>query len=249
MKPSSPLPPAVIADAFGWDARNWSAALDFWESLDVVRPGCRALELGCARNGGLSLWLAARGALVTAAFYGDVAPAMAESHARHGVTDRVQYVRGIDARTLPYTEEFDVVSFKSVLGMIPEPDRGVVAAERVFAAAHRALKPGGWLLFVENLVGTPVHAWLRNKYGAGRVGWYYYTADELRRALGPGFVLTDRTAGLLGCLGLSEAQRRVLGSLDRAFVERLVPASWHYIFLGAARKLPAPADPGKSGRP
>ncbi|MND09448.1 hypothetical protein D3C83_327780 [compost metagenome] len=45
-----------------------------------------------------------------------------------------------------------------------------------------------------------------------------------------------RAVGLLGALGRTQRQRDFLGAVDRAFLDRLVPASWRYIMIGVARK-------------
>ena len=61
----TPPDDALIRAAIGWDVRNWSRALAFWQRhLDDSHPR-RALALG-ERGGGLSLWLASQGIEVSA---------------------------------------------------------------------------------------------------------------------------------------------------------------------------------------
>lgn len=52
----------IVRDSIYWDTFNWSKSIVFWESyLKSLPIDSKALELGCGKNGGLSLWLASRG--------------------------------------------------------------------------------------------------------------------------------------------------------------------------------------------
>src|SRR5687767_12165592 len=98
-----------------WDVRNWSSALDFWRlhtSKNIAT--CSALELG-SRHGGLSLWLALQGARVIASDIDGPSPAAAQLHKGRKVSHLITY-ESIDATSIPYTEKFDIVLFKSMLG-------------------------------------------------------------------------------------------------------------------------------------
>ena len=67
----------------------------------------------------------------------------------HGVECGINYSRA-DVTDLPFAcEQFDVVSFKSLLGAAGRYG-GVDSQKRVLAEAHRVLKPNGVLLFAEN---------------------------------------------------------------------------------------------------
>ncbi len=223
-----------LRDFVEWDTRNWSVALEYWQA-NRSRPldGCRALELG-SRNGGLSLWLALQGARVVCS---DVKGPTETAVARHragNVADRIEY-RAIDATDIPYTEEFDVVVFKSVLGGI-----GTVGGREAQAKAvremQRALKPGGELLFAENLVASPIHAALRRRYVRWGSRWLYVTVDEMREYLSDFADVRLRTIGSAGVFGQTETQREWLGLGDRVLFERLTPSKWRYIVAGVATK-------------
>jgi SAM-dependent methyltransferase len=222
-------------DIVGWDVVNWGRALDFWEArLGLNLAECRALELGCGGNGGLSLWLAKRGCKVLCSGYGGVEDAAKAAHRAHGV-DRLIGYESIDARAIPFRETFDLVCYKSVLGRI-EQDASLKTARDVAGQILQALKPGGRLLFAENLVSTSLHHFLRQTWGTGKNRWRYYTIDELIAAHA-GFTSFEYvTFGFAGCLGRTERQRRLLGHLDRRLLDRVVPAGWHYIMAGIATK-------------
>jgi SAM-dependent methyltransferase len=219
----------------GWDVVNWSRALDFWDSrLDLQPADGRALELGCGGNGGLSLWLAAKGCRVLCSGYQGVDEAARAAHRAHGVEHRIEYAT-VDACAIPYREAFDLVGYKSMLGRIVG-DGSLPAARGVVEQIRRALKPGGRLLFAENLVSSGLHRVLRQRWGAGKNRWRYFTIEELVE-LHAGFTAFEYTTfGFAGCLGRTEGQRRLLGRLDAHLLDRIVPDRWHYILAGIATK-------------
>jgi SAM-dependent methyltransferase len=222
-------------DIVGWDVANWSRALDYWESrvgFDSA-PGS-ALELGCGGNGGMSLWLAKHGCKVICSGYHAVEEAARVAHRAHGVESLIEYAT-VDARSIPYREAFDLVCYKSMLGRIVE-DGSLQVARDVVAQISQALKPGGRLLFAENLASSRLHHALRQRWGTGKRRWRYFTIEELVE-LHSGFSAFEYTTfGFTGCLGRTEGQRRLLGHLDSHLLERIVPGRWHYIMAGIATK-------------
>jgi SAM-dependent methyltransferase len=218
-------------DVIGWDAENWSRSLEYWQSqseINVQQANC--LELG-SHHGGLSLWLALHGAKVTCsdlALPGELAHQL---HLRYGISRQVEY-GALDAKNLPYTDHFDVLCFKSVLGALgSEKDQ-----EKAIHSMWKALRPGGELWFAENLLASPAHAALRSRFIKWGQRWRYVTVPEMRKFLAPFSTVTLTTVGVLGTLGRTERQRRAMARLDRCFVESLVPSSWRYIVIGVARK-------------
>jgi SAM-dependent methyltransferase len=224
-----------LHDVIGWDVRNWSRALELWSvALSSQGKNVHCLELGCGRNSSLALWLAALGNRVVCSDRDGVPEEIRAAHARYSLAHRVSYAT-VDARAIPYRSEFDVVIFKSILGGIVARDDLSVAAD-VLAGIHAALKPGGLLLFAENLYATPVHEFTRARFGAGKDGWRYFGLEEIRSLLSGFANVRIDTWGFLGCFGRSEGQRRLLASLDDLVAEKLVPASWHYIAAVVAEK-------------
>jgi SAM-dependent methyltransferase len=222
-------------DIVGWDVVSWSRALDYWDPAFSGDPGSlHALELGCGGNGGLSLWLANKGCRVTCSGYQGVEQAARTAHRAHGVEHLIRY-ETVDARAIPFHETFDLVCFKSMLGRIVEGG-SLEIARGVVAQILQALKPGGRLLFAENLAASRLHHALRQRWGTGKNHWRYFTIEELA-GLHAGFASFEyRTFGLTSCLGRTERQRRVLGHLDACVLDRVVPDRWHYIMAGIATK-------------
>ncbi len=233
-----------MADIVGWDVRTWSQAVDCWERALAGYGGERSgpmrpldvLEVG-AGPAGPSLWLALKGHRVVTSNLGDTAALARPLHERYGVADRVEY-RDLDLLAgLPYREAFDVVVFKSVLGGFGDPDPALPAV--ALAAIRAALKPGGLLLWAENLRGTAVHRfarWFAYRVRHART-WHYLTSTRLRALLAADFVDVDfHAAGTLAVLGTNERARERLAVLDRSVLDRLQPAPWHYMAYGTARR-------------
>lgn len=233
----------VERDILGWDVVNWSQALTFWEDkLGDRFAGLRALELGAgsADNriavdwGGLSLWLARKGCEVVCSAYGTIAEGIKATHEKYGVMNRITYA-DIDARAMAREEAFDIICYKSVLGGIVGAG-SLEIARTVVAEIWKALRPGGALLFAENLVGTRLHDAVRRRFGASSRGWRYFTIEEIRELHAEFSHFDYTTFGLTGCFGRSEKQRRLLGTADRTFCDKLTPESWRYVVAGIATK-------------
>jgi SAM-dependent methyltransferase len=143
--------------------------LDFWLTHTTQNIStCSAVELGI-RNGGLSLWLASQGARVLSSDVDLPTRTAIQLHKAHGVSHLIQY-ESIDATNIPYTMEFDVVLFKSMLGAVGRQG-GKQLQTRAVNEIHRALKKGGELFFAENLIGSRVHQFFRKiSSDGGRLG-------------------------------------------------------------------------------
>jgi len=225
----------LLADVVGWDVGTWSTPVRFWER--VVEPmGGRldVLEVG-AGPGGPSLWLALQGHRVVTSNLDHTQRQARPLHERYGVADRVEY-RDLDVANLPYQDHFDLIVFKSVLGGIPHGGREL--QREALVQLHRALKPGGRLIFAENLRGTPLHRLARavayRRRGVPK--WQYLTLRDLREFLRDFREVELRTTGVLALFGRSEDRRRALARADARFWNRAVPASWHYVVYGTAVK-------------
>ncbi len=224
---------ALLDDVFEWDVVNWSRALRWWTPALQQLGGGRALEIG-ARRGGPSLWLALNGFEVVCSDVRNPEATARPLHQKYGVADRIRYEQ-VSALDIPYSEAFDVIIFKSVLGAVGAYGR----TDRIYEALrqmHRALRPGGWLLFAENLAGSPLHRWGRKKLSAWGSAWNYLRYQDLPRLFAPFDELHYESVGLTAGLGRTESQRRLLGRIDR-LIDRFVPPTWRYVAVGRAGKL------------
>lgn len=227
-----------VSDIIGWDVRTWGRAVDAWErALEALPSGpLDVLEVG-AGPGGPSLWLALKGHRVVTSNLGESERLARPLHERYGVADRIEY-RDLDLTAgLGYRESFDVIVFKSVLGGLGSADPALpgIALDEVLVA----LRPGGLVLWAENLRGNWLHRGARSlAYRVRRArAWQYLTLRRLRELLGTRFADVElHVGGVLAVLGTSEAARDRLARADQAVFDRIVPASWHYMAYGTARK-------------
>ncbi len=225
----------TLSEVVSWDVGNWAAALKFWERYGGLTDGeaLDCLEVG-ANGGGLSLWLATLGHRVICSDQRDTQRTAGALIDRYSASERVRF-EDIDATNIPYEDAFDIVVFKSVLGGIGHDDQAA-RQEQAITSMYRALRQGGRLLFAENLVGSRLHRYFRSAFVRWGTRWRYVSIEEMRGFLKPFRTVKFDTAGVLGALGRTERQRRVLSRFDRAGLSHIVPPSWNYIIYGVATK-------------
>ena len=217
-----------------WDIVTWEAALIYWErELPNNLNGFRALELGSS-CGGLSAWLAQKGAEVIAS---DIAPLQDEAnalHKRYNLAIRIRH-QIVDATMIPYENEFDIIIFKSIVGRIGS-NNNICRQRILFEQIHKALKPSGKLLFAENKKSSPLHQWARKKFMKWGESWSYITHSDMKFFLRHYNKFNLVSGGFISPIGRSKSQRNFLGYVDRHFLNHIVPKSWHYIIYGIAQK-------------
>jgi SAM-dependent methyltransferase len=222
--------PALLRDIFQWEVRTWSRALRLWEPALEGRPAGTALAIG-ERDGGLSLWLALKGIAVRCTDLKPLPGTTAVLHQRHGVAHLVSY-GSEDATALSAPDaSYDIVVFKSVIGALGDRSRQRTA----IAEMHRVLKPGGVLLFAENLTGTALHGMLRKRFVQWSSYWRYLVWSADQDLFQPFASMRTMTTGLLANLGRSETQRDLLARAD-AVLCPMVPKSWHCVVIGVCTK-------------
>jgi len=215
-------PSPVLRDIIQWDVRLWSRAIWFWEKRVDWNKTYTCLELG-GRQGGLSLWLALKGNNVMCSDLSKSKETAVPLHTRYNIHEHVSY-EDIDATNIPYTGHFDIVVFKSVLGRIGRGGNKAIQ-QKTIDEIYRALKPGGKLLFAENLAGSPAHKWLRKKFVPWGDSWRYAALSELSEFLSAFRRVEIKTTGVLGMLGRTEKQRNALAAFDGLLMNYLFPAS------------------------
>lgn len=217
---------------FQWEVRTWSRALPLWQQAMRSIPGSggHALALG-ERDGGLGLMLAEHGFATVCSDLNGPTERARRLHATFGWDEVVAY-EAIDATAIPKPDAcFDVVVFKSMLGALGDKEKQV----RAIRETHRVLKPGGVLLFAENLTGTAMHRWLRKRFVAWEHYWRYLHPVRDRDLFAPFATLDDRTTGLLANLGRTEGQRDLLARVD-ALLMPIVPRGCRTMWYGVATK-------------
>ena len=225
--------PEMIMDIIGWDVMNWTAALDYWGKILTKNTGGKALEIG-AGPGGISLFIAKCGLDVLCSDLDNPKERVSALHDKYEHKNTISY-EAINALEIPYENHFDVVVFKSVIGGVArggQDERRNLVMEQIC----KCLKPGGYLLFAENLISSPLHQFFRKHFVQWGSEWNYGTEQNMKDAMSKFVELNYRTTGFLGAFGRTEFQRRLLSSADKVLLNKIVPKSWHYIMYGSARK-------------
>lgn len=223
----------IIKDIIQWDVKSWSKALKYWEENVEWDNVETALELG-GREGGLSLWLGLKGVTTVCSDLKNVKDTAEILHIKHGVSSHVEY-QDIDATNIPYENHFDIIVFKSIIGGIGSNNNYEIQ-KKVFKEIHKALKPGGKLLFAENLIASPLHKKLRKKFVNWGNSWRYVSIDEMHELMHDFSKVDLKTTGFLSTFGRSEKQRSLLTSVDQLGLNSLFPDNWKYICYGIAVK-------------
>ncbi len=223
----------LTKDIVQWDVKSWSKAIVYWDKTIDWSSIQNGLELG-GRQGGLSLWLALKGKHIICSDLKDVKETAEELHIKHQVSSLITY-EDIDATNIPYENQFDVIVFKSIIGGIGGKDN-LEIKQQVFNEIYKALKPGGKLLFAENLIASPFHRYLRKRFVRWDDYWKYLSINEMNDFLKDFSSVDLKTTGVLGTFGRTEGQRNFLSSVDNLFLNRICPNSWKYICYGVAVK-------------
>lgn len=227
------LGPAIIQDILSWDIQTWSACLELWQACGLDSfAGLKVLELG-ANQGGLSLYFALQGAEVLCSDLTDPRDKARDLHLRYGQS-QIEY-RALDAMQLDLPDQsFDIVCFKSILGGIRR-GRDLDPRPLVLQEILRVLKPGGWLLFGENLAGSRLHMFLRQHFIVWAAGWDYLKLDQLPDLLAGFASWQSHATGISALCGRNERQRRILARLDQVIDPWFKPEH-HYCVCVAAQK-------------
>jgi SAM-dependent methyltransferase len=216
-----------------WDVKTWYKAIVYWDKNIDWNKVQNCLELG-GREGGLSLWLALKGKNTICSDLQDVKQSAEELHQKYKVNSLIKY-QDIDATNIPYDSFFDVIVFKSVIGGVGRHN-DIQQQQKAFSEIYKALKPGGKLLFAENLIASPFHQKMREKYVNWGSSWRYVSIAEMQDFLKPFSSYTLKTTGVLATFGRNENQRQFFASIDELILNKICPKEWQYICYGIAEK-------------
>ena len=222
-----------LNDILEWDVTSWAQALQYWELAVPWNRIEHCLELG-GRNGGVSLWLALKGKSVICSDLMNVEDQAEKLHQQYNLEKPITY-QDIDASNIPFKNTFDIIVFKSIIGGIGR-NNDLDKQKQVFNEIRKALKPGGILLFAENLSASRFHQHLRKKYTNWGQSWRYPSLYEMNDFLKDFSQVTIKTTGIMGTLGRNERQRKILAKIDQLILNKLCPKHWKYIAYGVAQK-------------
>ncbi|MCH2223602.1 MAG: class I SAM-dependent methyltransferase [Crocinitomicaceae bacterium] len=220
----------MLTDIIQWDTRNWGKAIPFWEPFLSSTSGKKAAAFG-EREGGLSLWLATNGFEVECSDYDAPETIPFPLHIEHSIVEKINYSQQDITQINFEDNQFDIVIFKSVIGTLATKKRQQEALDELY----RILKPGGYLLFAENLEATVLHRYARKRFTNWGNRWRYIQWKEKEEMLSKFTTSTVKSHGFLATFGRSEGQRNFLSRIDQIFAP-VTPKSWKYILFAACRK-------------
>lgn len=222
-----------IADIIEWDVENWQHALLFWEKqLSNDKGALKCLELG-GRRGGVSLWLASKGYEVICSDLENPEENAKEIHSKYKLPGIIHY-EAINAVNIPYEKEFDVIVIKSIIGGVSRSGQDELQ-QKLIDECYKALKPGGKLLFAENLEASALHRFARKKFVKWGGEWNYLKLKNVPKLFSKWKSMQFETIGYFAAFGRSEKQRNLLGKIDDIF-KFVIPENCRYIAFGVAIK-------------
>lgn len=222
-----------IADIIEWDVENWQHALFFWEKqLPDNNQQLKCLELG-GRSGGPSLWLASKGYEVICSDLENPEENAKKLHSKYDLSGTIRY-EAISATDVPYKNELDIIVIKSIIGGISRSGHDELQ-QKVIDECYKALKPGGKLLFAENLEASAFHRSARKKFTKWGGEWNYLKFKNVPQLFSHWKKVHFETVGFLATFGRSEKQRRFLGKIDK-LLKPITPKKLRYVVYGVAEK-------------
>jgi SAM-dependent methyltransferase len=227
------MPSQITKDILQWDVKSWSKVLNYWDTEINWNSVQNGLELG-AREGGLSLWLALKGKMTTCSDIENIENTASNLHTKYNLSSLIKY-QNIDATDIPYEDFFDIIVFKSIIGGIGRTGNSE-KQQIVFDQIYKALKPGGKLLFAENIIASPMHQCLRKRFTDWNDYWQYLSVNQINQFLEAFSSVQIKTNGFLGTFGRNESQRSMLATVDNIFFNKICPPNWKYIAFGIAEK-------------
>lgn len=222
----------TIEDIIQWDVANWGQSIFYWDEILSNKKEMLCLETG-ARKGGLSLLAALYGHHAVCSDIENPAAYAAPLHKKYNVEKLVSY-EAIDLLNIPYENYFDIVFIKSVLPTIGANNNKQLQ-QKALDEIYKCLKPGGYLLFAENLEASALHRFARKNFVAWGGAAGYLKLKEINSMFSKFPVVKYKTTGFLALFGRTQKQRNLIGKIDSIF-DKIIPASWKYLVIGKAKK-------------
>ncbi|MDB4016223.1 class I SAM-dependent methyltransferase [Flavobacteriaceae bacterium] len=216
---------------FEWDTISWSRTLLICHKYLESNRGKYVLEVG-SRHGGLSLMLAKEyGMEVVCSDLNNPETSAQLLHKKYITNHTIQY-KAIDCMQIDYKDNsFDFVFFKSVIGALGACEKQSLAFQEIFCV----LKPGGVLLFAENLECSVFHMYLRRKFVPWSSHWHYPKLNDINLFLENYNFVEINTTGFFATFARAKFIRTFLSYFD-VVIDKILPKKNKYIVYGAAIK-------------
>ena len=208
---SAPFQASANADAasdlacFGWSARAWAEP---WRAFRRAHPDLHvgdALELGAGEHSSLAPLLLPLADRVECSAYDAAAlPAIEARHRACLPSAEAARMRWSQRDLRALVGRWDLIVMKSVLGGVHRTHNSRLADVHATLERLRTqhLRPGGWLLTLDN--GRTALEPLWSRFGARRNGWRFFAAEDFPPAAEHrsfGVLSSFSAATRLGALG------------------------------------------------
>lgn len=141
----------------------------------------------------------------------------------------------VPAPTSPQGESFDLIIFKSILGGISR-DKQLHRAKEAITNMHALLKPGGTILFAENLRGSFMHRLARKLFVKWGDSWNYLTISELEELFSEFESVEIKATGFATAFGKGKRLSGFFGFWDQWVFNPLFGKGMKYVGYGKGRK-------------
>jgi len=215
-----------------WDIETWKKCIKFFDQNISFTSDMKCLEIG-GRRGGMSLWLALNGCRdILCTDYFDNTEIAFKNHKNFKI-DFIKYNK-LDVTNIDVKNKYDLIVFKSVLGGVGYNDNKT-NQEKAIQEMYNALKPGGKLLFAENLTASKLHSFCRKRFIPWGNKWRYVTVKEISEMTSQFKNKKYRCYGFFSAFGRNEFQRKILGKLDNV-LDKFIPDKSKYIIFAVLEK-------------
>lgn len=223
-----------VRDVIGWDVESWSKWLYFIEDLQIDMYKKYILEIG-SRDGGVSLYCALRGGIVTCSDLNGPTEKARTLHGRYNVASSVSY-RTIDALDMSNVEtnSFDIIIFKAVLGWWKY---GSLEQLRFKENIKRCLKHNGLLIFCDSMRGSIFHRLGRridrNILSHRGMTWNYAEREDILSLFNEFQLIKENYFGFIRPFSRIWNKymliHKIFGKVDDIFFNQILPRECLYI--------------------
>jgi SAM-dependent methyltransferase len=228
-----------LKDIIEWDIYNWSNTLNVWQPIIERLPkDAKILAVG-ERNGGMSLWLASLGYNVECTDRVIPSQQAIALHKAYKVQDKISYrVVDIVHDVLP-SKQYNVIIMKSVFGGLKDDYRNSstrisTVRQKALKNIHDSLKPGGYLLSADNMIGSTTHKFFRKILNKNN-GWYYFSVIDISAFFKPFSSVQIDYSSIIPTISPNSIFNKVLYFINQNVLHWL-PLSSRYIAITTARK-------------
>lgn len=216
-------------DYFEWDKDNWSNSIKYFEKNSSKKlTHCKVLEIG-SRSGllGAAFLLCGSDVIIS-----DIIRSL-DNDIEYKINNNSKLnFEIIDATNIRYTNEFDIIILKSVLGGLSTKQNQLKCIQQV----HKALKNNGEFWVMENLKSSLIHKILRYFFVPWSNTWRYICPNEIEEMFSIFETTNYSSNGFLSVFGRNEKQRNFLSKLDNKIIKIFRSNKWHTNFFLVGKK-------------